>query len=193
MERLLLARRSFRSCAEACTFLHENSKDASASYFEPFAAGICVSYARPFMSADGLGPLPPDPYEKFIDRPELGILHGKVVGARNAIYAHYSPAQALDLLPKGYFPKARPRPTITFLKNDKLYYTVPLIGWDPDSLRGIADLCLYQIKRVEKDSRERITHLVAEGIGLASIKWTPIQAALMSFSFCWFSKATGEI
>jgi hypothetical protein len=31
------------------------------------------------------------------------------------------------------------------------------------------------------------------GIGLASIKWTPIQAALMSFSFCLFSKATGEI
>jgi hypothetical protein len=29
--------------------------------------------------------------------------------------------------------------------------------------------------------------------GLASIKWTPIQAALMSFSFCLFSKATGEI
>ena len=29
--------------------------------------------------------------------------------------------------------------------------------------------------------------------GLASIKWTPIQAALMSFSFCLFSNATGEI
>ena len=29
--------------------------------------------------------------------------------------------------------------------------------------------------------------------GLPSIKWTPIQAALMSFSFCLFSKATGEI
>jgi hypothetical protein len=29
--------------------------------------------------------------------------------------------------------------------------------------------------------------------GLASIKWTPIQAALMSFSFWLFSKATGEI
>jgi len=29
--------------------------------------------------------------------------------------------------------------------------------------------------------------------GLASIKWTPIQAALMSFSSCLFSKATGEI
>ncbi len=28
--------------------------------------------------------------------------------------------------------------------------------------------------------------------GLASIKWTPIQAALMVFSFCWFSNATGE-
>ena len=31
------------------------------------------------------------------------------------------------------------------------------------------------------------------GTGLASKKWTPIQAALMSFSFCLFSKATGEI
>jgi hypothetical protein len=29
-------------------------------------------------------------------------------------------------------------------------------------------------------------------LGLASKKWTPIQAALMSFSFCWFSNATGE-
>ncbi len=29
--------------------------------------------------------------------------------------------------------------------------------------------------------------------GLASKKWTPIQAALMVFSFCWFSKATGEM
>jgi hypothetical protein len=38
-----------------------------------------------------------------------------------------------------------------------------LIGWDPESLRSIADLCLYQIKRLEKDTRERITHLVAEG------------------------------
>jgi hypothetical protein len=28
--------------------------------------------------------------------------------------------------------------------------------------------------------------------GLASKKWTPIQAALMSFSCCMFSKATGE-
>jgi hypothetical protein len=33
----------------------------------------------------------------------------------------------------------------------------------------------------------------AEGTGLASKKWTPIQAALMSFSFCRFSNATGEI
>jgi|GEM_PF-5774735 len=31
-----------------------------------------------------------------------------------------------------------------------------------------------------------------EFIGLASKKWTPIQAALMSFGFCWFSNATGE-
>ncbi len=29
--------------------------------------------------------------------------------------------------------------------------------------------------------------------GLASKKWTPIQAALMVFSFCWFSNATGEM
>jgi len=31
------------------------------------------------------------------------------------------------------------------------------------------------------------------GTGLASKKRTPIQAAMMSFSFCLFSKATGEI
>ena len=35
--------------------------------------------------------------------------------------------------------------------------------------------------------------VAAKETGLASKKRTPIQAALMSFSFCWFSKATGEI
>jgi hypothetical protein len=29
--------------------------------------------------------------------------------------------------------------------------------------------------------------------GLASIKWTPIQAALMVFSFCWFSNASARL
>jgi hypothetical protein len=32
-----------------------------------------------------------------------------------------------------------------------------------------------------------------EAFGLASKKWIPMQAALMGFSFGWFSKATGEI
>jgi hypothetical protein len=42
---------------------------------------------------------------------------------------------------------------------------------------------------------EAVQAIIAEAgaAGLASIKWTPIQAALMSFSFCLFSKATGEI
>src|SRR5271156_3839953 len=39
----------------------------------------------------------------------------------------------------------------------------------------------------------RLIEKIEPKAGLASIKWTPIQAALMSFSFCLFSKATGEI
>jgi hypothetical protein len=43
-----------------------------------------------------------------------------------------------------------------------------------------------------KNSIREIVTSCLVGAGLASKKWTPIQAALMSFSCCMFSKATGE-
>jgi len=62
-----------------------------------------------------------------------------------------------------------------------------------DSIKVDYDSWLLAQGRDAITKIERLRKRENSEIGLASIKWTPIQAALMSFSFCLFSKATGEI
>jgi hypothetical protein len=49
--------------------------DPDAPYFRIFAAGIVVSYMRPFTRADGLGRLSAKYAEFPKDRPDLRVLH----------------------------------------------------------------------------------------------------------------------
>jgi D-alanyl-lipoteichoic acid acyltransferase DltB (MBOAT superfamily) len=71
------------------------------------------------------------------------------------------------------------------------FYTFVALGYTVDIYRGTM--------RAERNFFRFLLfvaffpHLMAGPIGLASKNWTSIQAALMSFDGCLFSKATGEI
>jgi hypothetical protein len=64
LKRLIVAVSTFEAVINSCELLIQSDVDEDAPYFRILTAGICVSYMRPFVRADGLGPLPE--YEKFL-------------------------------------------------------------------------------------------------------------------------------
>jgi hypothetical protein len=98
LRRLVTAISNYKAVIEACRMLLELNVDPAAPYFRIFAAGIVVSYMRPFRRADGLGPLRPE-YAKFPkDRPDLKALHEDLEKGRDWVFAHHSAKDSPSLL-----------------------------------------------------------------------------------------------
>jgi hypothetical protein len=157
LRRLSFARESFYEAIETCSFLATNEKIYSVDkVYHTICTGLVVTYARPFMESNGLGPLA-QKYQKFPGRPELAALHGEVMRARNSLFAHFSPTEASELVPKA----------ISIGQNCKLTFTsgvvtqvhVPATGWAPTSIKALQLLCAFQINRLRPEVINLIEHL----------------------------------
>jgi hypothetical protein len=160
IERLLYARRTFSGCVYACKFVHDSVPDQTGEVYHTLSAGLIVSYARPFMDAEGLGPLH-QKYSKFDGEPFLGEYHKAVMAARNSIYAHFSPIEAGRLVRRspasGLGQGKKPKLTIRNGKVDSV--GVPTVGYAATSLANLQQLCVFQVHRLIKDTIGLLEHL----------------------------------
>ena len=141
MRRLVTAISNFKAVIAACRMLLELNVDPDAPYFRISAAGIVVSYMRPFTRADGLGRLSADTQNFPQDRPDLKVSHELFKKGRHWVFAHHSAKDSPSLLS----PEKREAANeiiINFYNNGvPSGYRVNTIQWERDRLHAIIDLC----------------------------------------------------
>jgi hypothetical protein len=85
-KRFFMAESSMHQAANLAQFAKDHDIGRLPDVFAPIMAGICVVYARPFLRADGLGPLD-ERYACFSD-PKLQETHNDLIRNRHHFYAH---------------------------------------------------------------------------------------------------------
>jgi hypothetical protein len=143
------------SAAEACVAVGQNIGKIGEGAYHALSAGLIVTYAKPFMEANGLGPLPAK-YQQFPGEQKLAWTHEDVMRGRNSIYAHFSPGEASQMVP-GSEEVSNPR--VTFESGKLIKMEMLVTGWKPENLNNFYDLCFYQCGRLLADSDALVRHL----------------------------------
>jgi hypothetical protein len=85
-KRLNLAGLCFDRAGALAKHILDTSPDPTQLLYSPMVAGVVVTYMRPFVSGNGLGPLPQD-FSTFADT-DLHDTHQRLVESRHKLYAH---------------------------------------------------------------------------------------------------------
>jgi hypothetical protein len=157
LNRLVIGQINFQQVIAACYFLISHESDEHAQFYGTFFSGIAVSYMRPFMSAERLGPLPGD-YSTFPNDPDHARTHEDLKNGRNWAYAHNSPDQAAGLLANTQQQEEQKR--IRFvLDSHGITFNPPEVTWPKSRLHAIVSLCRFQIEHVMRDVYDLVKHL----------------------------------
>jgi len=157
LERLILAHITFRQVIAACEFLISHDSDEHAQFYGTFFSGICVSYMRPFMSAERLGRLPAG-YGTFSNNPDHAGTHEDLKNGRNWACAHNSPDQAAGLLANTQQQEEQKRIRFVF-DGQRITFHPPEVTWPKSRLHAIVSLCRFQIEHVERDVDDLLKNL----------------------------------
>jgi hypothetical protein len=156
LKRVILAHTTFQQVIAACEFLISHDSDEHAQFYGIFFSGICVSYMRPFMSAECLGPLPAG-YSTFPNAPDHARTHEDLKNGRNWAYAHNSPDQAAGLLANTQEQEEQKRIRF-FLDSRGITGHPPEVTWPKSHLPAIVSLCRFQIHHVKRDVDDLLKH-----------------------------------
>jgi len=164
LRRLVIAISNFDAVITACQMLIEANVDPDTPYFRIFAAGIVVSYMRPFMEGDGLGRLAAEYAEFPKDRPDLKALHESLKNGRYWVFAHHSVIDSPSLLAPA--DQARANDIIIHFDDNGVPtgYRVDAIHWERDRLHAIIDLCQFQKNRIDPKAVELIRDLANDKV-----------------------------
>ena len=145
--RYLAAQAAFERAAQALTYLQTAPfADGDWNYSTMFC-GSCVTYVAPFMSSNGLGPLPKQ-MQEFKKGSDYEFIHKAVYRARNSLFAHHSPDEVVDMV-TGEVPAEDLGVRIEVLGSLKyrIQHRNPI--WAKDRLNAFELLCRYQAHRVQ--------------------------------------------
>lgn len=84
--KLSIADLAFRQVRALSEHMIQLSPDPLELIFTPQMGGIVVTYAKNFVSSDGMGPLPN--HFNTVAQPDLQETHDKLIEARHRLYAH---------------------------------------------------------------------------------------------------------
>jgi hypothetical protein len=159
IKRLAFADLAFIQAHALCNQLIElnlpNDDDRYAAMF----AGICVTYAKPFMSSEGLGPLPAL-FLKFSNLPAYQRTHDDLVEGRNRIYAHRDLLTGHELISISA--------TVDDIATVKIeirpdgftaYASEP--QWPCERLKEVIELISLQRARLKNDIGEKVVYLMS--------------------------------
>jgi hypothetical protein len=145
--RLAVASDCFQQCLSLLKHIQELNLDEDSDIWAPMFAGVVTTYARSFISAEGLGPLAAS-YSKFPDT-RLDSAHKKMIEARNMFYAHQ------DITHSKKHSKSSTVPIRVFVNLkptlDGFLFTPMLVELSLARLPDIVELIQFQLERLIKD------------------------------------------
>lgn len=145
LRRLILADVAFGNVIATCDFVLGQENVEKKPWYNAVIGGICVEYMRPFMSGDGVGPLPTK-YEQFPHADFQGI-HDDLKAGRNWAFAHNDPANAATLLPLEK--QVGHQQLLIKIRFDGTWVTAtPQIIWEPKRLKALKAVCGFQKGRL---------------------------------------------
>ena len=148
LRRYLAAQAAFERAAQGLRFLQTDPFAEGDWNYSTMFCGICVTYVAPFMSSNGLGPLPKE-MQEFTKGSDFENIHGAAYRARSSLFAHHSPDEIVDLV-AGEVPEndLGIRIEVSGPLKYRIQHRNPI--WAKDRLGVFEQLCRYQAQRVQK-------------------------------------------
>ena len=147
--RLALADHAFREADALAQHIIESKFPSESHLLSAAVAGVAVCYCRPFMSATGLGPLPPS-MQEFAgakNEQELRGAHLMIFEARHKLAAHFDRAHGEELHKAGVLPLSPSEVRINFQQHGFAVSTNAAY-LNPEKLPAARDLFAFQMARV---------------------------------------------
>ncbi len=151
IRKLVLAWDSMVQVTELLMHIEKSDLNIDDNLYSPMISGAVTSYARNFVSSDGLGPLSTS-YKDFKGKDELDSIHQLVMTARQKIYGHRDATYKHQGLENIYEIKVR-------IQNNELELKPILVDLWPGQINKFRLLVEYQKGRLEEEIVEKIERL----------------------------------
>jgi hypothetical protein len=150
LKRLIIAGVTFDNVKLLCDHVEGLGQDTFTPLHVPLFAGVSITYMKPFMRNDGLGPLPPR-FRKFQNAPGHGKTHADLKKCRDWYYAHRDMINAPILLAN---PERRSgfEDVILHFAESGISFSVNEQSWSLSSISRVRNLCSYQKARIDKEA-----------------------------------------
>lgn len=157
LRRLVHAEKCFRRIMRLAKFLANANLSEGEEAFTPVMTGICFTYAQPFWSNDGLGPLPQH-FHQFPNHPEHQELHEGLLSGREWISDHLAPDTVfMSDASRERFGKMQ----VTLLAGGSVILSEDDPLWHQHELRRIGELCRFQMARIAPEARALVAGMSA--------------------------------
>jgi hypothetical protein len=129
--------------------------------FVPLMGGICVAYARPFLRADGLGPLD----EKYAKLSESAMqeTHDDLLRIRHTLYAHRDLTRTIAWNPATQTSEAMHGVTLFFDGRHEYTFATHEPTYRDINLPAVILLCEHQRARIAVD-RHKVVDKLCRGV-----------------------------
>lgn len=149
LKRLVIAATTFEHVQALCSHIESLGRETFTPLHIPLFAGVSVTYMKPFMRSDGLGPLPRR-FHKFPNAPGYEKTHNDLKNGRDWYYAHRDALRAARLLldptrRKGF------EDVILHVEETGVSFSLNEQSWSIDSVHRVRNLCDYQKSRIDKE------------------------------------------
>ena len=160
LQRLTLAQTAFRQARALAEHMRKLELDPREEVASAMMAGIVVSYVRPFIRSDGIGPLPRR-YTEFDEGSPFAFVHKTMLEARHWVYAHRDHQNAPNLA-GGHVSREVVSQVVVTLRRDGYSVSINEPQVSPKQLVNFQALCSFQHNRINEEVGDLIIALAKE-------------------------------
>ncbi len=171
LRRLTLAQTAFRQARFLCEHMEQAKVESHEEIASAMMAGIVVSYVRPFIRNDGIGPLPRK-YSEFEEGSPYKGIHNTMLEARHWVYAHRDNCNAPNLAGSKVSEEIVSELVLT-LREDGYSVSINEPQISVKQLVNFRSLCSFQNNRINEEVGDLITSIMDGekiGVGVYEIK-----------------------
>lgn len=171
LQRLTLAQTAFRQARSLCEHMEQMKIESSEEIASAMMAGIVVSYVRPFVRNDGIGPLPKK-YSEFEEGSPYKRIHNIMLEARHWVYAHRDNRNAPNLAGSKINEEIVSEVILT-LRKDGYSVSINEPQIFVNQLVNFKSLCSFQNNRINEEVGDLIISIMDDeklGVGVYEIK-----------------------
>ncbi len=158
VRRLVIGGNTFQEVRLLCDHIQSLGRETHTPLHVPLFAGVCVTYMKPFVESNGLGPLP-DEFKAFPSRSKHRKIHAELESLRNWYYAHRDMINAPKLLSDRASADAFDEITLHVDEEGIPSFSISELSWPIESVERVRDLCAFQRSRVDRAALQHLSVL----------------------------------